>query len=340
MADAMNADEQAALMGQNKESEPAGISFKSFLEQIPPDTTVVLNDLERNTTGNYLKVPDLQLYCEACEGDRMFQATDSLSASSDWQPRFLKFLCRNCGTRIYRFSILLKALRDVPMGQAMKFAQIPAFGPQTPARLLRLVQPDRELLLQGRRSEVRGLGIGAFAYYRRVVENQRNRIIQNIAKAVKVVGSTPEIDQLFEDALGQYQFSKSIEMLKNVIPQALLINGENPLTLLHSALSNGLHDPEMTDQHCLELAQSIRIVLTELAERVAAVVKDDQELVKAINVLKRTPRSSKPALADAASRESEAETLANRDDLGQMCEAEPEESSERTRAPKPPTPVN
>lgn len=51
--------------------------------------------------------------------------------------------------------------------------------------MISLIGPDKELYLQGRRSESRGFGIGAFSYYRRVVENQKSRIIEEIAKAAK-----------------------------------------------------------------------------------------------------------------------------------------------------------
>jgi len=228
----------------------------------------------------------------------MFKARDSLYVNTDWSSKFLEFVCRNCGKRLYRYAFVYRVVK-MPTKESngtasmMKMGQIPAFGPKTPARVLRLIQSDRELFLQGRRAENRGLGIGAFAYYRRVVENQRNRIIQEIAKAAKVVGTTAEIDSLFIEALNQFQFSKSVEMLEGFIPQALLIRGENPLVLLHSALSKGLHSPEMTDEHCLELAQSIRIVLTELAERVSSVTKDDKEIQEALKVLKGIPRGSK-----------------------------------------------
>jgi hypothetical protein len=126
-----------------------------------------------------------------------------------------------------------------------------------------------------------------------VVENQRNRIIQRIAAAAKILGSTPEIDAHFDQAINEIQFTKSIERMKDFIPQALLINGENPLILLHSALSKGLHNPEMTDGHCLELAQSIRTILVELSERATLVTKDDKDLQEAINVLKAVPRALK-----------------------------------------------
>lgn len=103
-------------------------------------------------------------------------------------------------------------------------------APQTPARLVTLIGPDREVFLQGRRAENSGQGIGAFAYYRRVVENQKNRIIAEIARVAKTVGSTPEIDCLFEAAMKETRFTQSLELVKAVIPQVLLIDGQNPLT--------------------------------------------------------------------------------------------------------------
>jgi hypothetical protein len=59
--------------------------------------------------------------------------------------------------------------------------------------------------------------------------------------------------------------------------------GDNPLILLHSALSEGLH--AQTDEQCLELAQAVRVVLAELAERIGQALKDEAELNAAISRL-------------------------------------------------------
>jgi hypothetical protein len=67
------------------------------------------------------------------------------------------------------------------------------------------------------------------------------------------------------------------------MPQALLINGHNPLTILHSALSDGLH--AQTDEHCLELAHDVRVVLAELADRLGQALKDEAELTQAVTRL-------------------------------------------------------
>jgi hypothetical protein len=50
---------------------------------------------------------------------------------------------------------------------------------------------------------------------------------------------------------------------------------------LHDAVSEGLQ--RKTDEECLELATSIRVVLTELAERISNALEDDQELKQALD---------------------------------------------------------
>jgi hypothetical protein len=71
------------------------------------------------------------------------------------------------------------------------------------------------------------------------------------------------------------------ELIKHTIPQILLIDGHNPLTLLHSALSEGLH--AKTDDQYLEIATSIRVLITEMVERIGTVLKDNEELKTAVS---------------------------------------------------------
>jgi hypothetical protein len=172
-------------------------------------------------------------------------------------------------------------------GSAIKFGEDPAYGPPTPARLIKIIGEDRDIFLKGRRCENQGLGIGAFAYYRRVIENQKNRIIDQIIEVSRRVSATENAIALLEAAKEETQFSRAIESVKDVLPQSLLISGHNPLTLLHSALSEGLH--AHSDEQCLGLAQSIRIVLAELSERIGQALKDETELKTAVSRLLNRP---------------------------------------------------
>lgn len=160
---------------------------------------------------------------------------------------------------------------------------MPPFGPPVPSKVVTLIGPDREMFLRGRRVENQGLGIGAFAYYRRVVENQKGRLIKKIGEVAKRSGASEAVLNIFERAAKETQFSKAVESVKSVLPPVLLIDGHNPLTLLHSALSEGLH--EKTEEQCLELATSIRVVLTKLSERISTALKDEAESKQALNTL-------------------------------------------------------
>ena len=193
------------------------------------------------------------------------------------------YYCRNCQRSAKIFSLWVALAKEEATAEIMKFGEYPEFGPPTPSRVITLIGPDRELFLKGRRSENQGLGIGAFGYYRRVVENQKSRIFEQIVKVSEKLGAGPELLTELKAAQNESQFSKAIESIKHGIPQALLINGHNPLSLLHAALSGGLHAE--ADDECLDLATSIRVVLTELADRMGQALKDEAELTQAVSRL-------------------------------------------------------
>ena len=137
--------------------------------------------------------------------------------------------------------------------------------------------------MKGRRCENQGLGIGAFTYYRRVVENQKNRILGEVIKVAEKVGAKQDVVDILKRAVSETQFSKALDMTKDAIPETLLINGHNPLKLLHSALSEGVH--ELSDEQCLAIASSVRVILGELADRMSQALKDEAEIRDALSTL-------------------------------------------------------
>lgn len=204
---------------------------------------------------------------------------------------FVRYRCKNCEKTIKLYSLLVHFSKD--RWTISKLAELPDFGPPTPSKVISLIRDEREYYRKGRRSENQGLGIAAFAYYRRVVDNQRDRIFAEVIRASKKVGASPEMISELERARKETQFSKAIETIKPAVPQALLIDGHNPLTLLHNALSEGMH--AQTDEECLELATSIRVVLTDLVERMASVLSDHAELTKAVSKLIEVKSKKKAA---------------------------------------------
>src|SRR3954447_9431495 len=84
-----------------------------------------------------------------------------------------------------------------------------------------------------------------------------------------------------EAAKGETQFSKAVAEVREALPPGLFIKGHNPLTLLHTALSRGLHGS--SDEECLQAANDIRVVLVELAEKLTRALEDEKEVEDALN---------------------------------------------------------
>jgi hypothetical protein len=265
-----------------------------FLESTPPNRIGHISDLSENKylqQAGYcdiIRTPEIQLHCSSddCNGVRFFRcvAGSGKRLTKSYQFIYVTYRCSNCQQTEKTYSLAVKLDEDgSSTGELYKFGELPVYGPPTPPKLVKLIGPDRDTFLKGRRCENQGLGIGAFIYYRRVVENQKNRILNEIIKVSEKLSAPTERIETLRKAVDETQFSKALEMAKDVIPESLLINGHSPILLLHRALSEGVH--ALSDEQCLDLASSVRIVLSELSERLSQALKDEAELSKALSTL-------------------------------------------------------
>ncbi len=274
---------------KNEEAKETQYTVREFFEIVPPNKTAYVIDMRDNKTSypgsEAINLPEILLYCDhdSCKGERLFKNTNNPTVYEDrFANVYFIYKCKNCGVTTKTYSVMAKFYLNQPSGVMFKYGEYPQFGPPTPAKVVRILDSEKDYYFKGRQSENQGLGIAALAYYRRVVENQKNKIFDEIIRTIKKInpGDSVLIAEL-EAAKKENQFSKSVESIKHAIPQILLIDGHNPLTLLHSALSEGLH--AKTDEECLEIATSIRVVLTEMVERMSNALKDTVELKNALS---------------------------------------------------------
>ena len=271
------------------------VTMKQFLEEVPPGQTVFVSDLnetKNNNRGGFyypINLPVLNLYCGTpvtCEGIRLFRSQSEANVTpNQHEQRFLTYVCKNCSASIKIFAIRVRPDGGGPGGVVWKFGEMPAFGPPLPARLLRLLGDDAGLFLKGRIAENQGLGIAAFAYYRRVVENQKGALLDELIRVSKVIGANSDVVAGLEKAKSGFQFAGAVEEVQAAIPPALLINNENPLTLLHNAFSRGLHAG--SDAECLNDATAARVVLAEMVRRMADAMKDEAEIKSSVSRLSK-----------------------------------------------------
>lgn len=298
---------------EDEEKASSAIIWKKFLEECPPGKpfgvceltyvpqkmmeAALASSLSYQSVSHFpvdkskyrrLSTPPLTLYClgDHCKGERFFEldfvTTETLpDTTHKSQDIFMRYLCNNCKKpKTFAISYGITDY-DEGIGYARKFGEMPPFGPNIPAKAIALIGPDKDIFLNGHRSESRAMGIGAFAYYRRVVENQKNRILDEIIKVAKKIKADSKTIEFLEAGKKETQFSKAMETVKDAIPKELLFDGQhNPLTLLHGAVSKGMHAE--TDEECLAYAQHIREILFFLAERTQEVLKERASLQKAI----------------------------------------------------------
>jgi len=266
------------------------IKFEDLLSKFPPGEVYAITNLGISrslSAAPILNKPRLKLYCpdDFCNGVRFFDAhqTQKVALTEKWARIFLHYSCSNCRSRSKIFAVMARWNAVADEGEALKVGEWPAFGPQLSARLTSIAGQSKALFLMGCRAEMQGLGIGAMVYYRKVVENQKNQIIDEIIRvARRTHSSEPQIERL-KAAKSEKVFKKAVEISSDAIPQVLLINGYNPLALLEQALTKGSSVEK--DHDALKLAAAIRKILNELSELTARALEDQTDLEEAVNTI-------------------------------------------------------
>ncbi|WHO79758.1 hypothetical protein [Rhizobium leguminosarum] len=266
------------------------VSFQEFLEKVHPSVQIAVNDLWRqlkslnNPNRKAIVFPAIRLHCRTCEGERTFRclSEESFGWTSDTVNVHPIYRCGDCQQALKHYALQIE-FGEAGKGKVYKFGEKPQFGIPVPNRVLRLFGKDAKLFLKGRQCENQGFGIAAFAYYRRVVENHKNDLFDEIIKVCETVNESAELVDELKAAKKQISFAASIDEIKTGLPQGLLIDGHNPLNALHGALSVGLHSE--SDEDCLQNAQAIRYVLSDLVERIAMLKQDNKELSAAVQRL-------------------------------------------------------
>jgi hypothetical protein len=113
--------------------------------------------------------------------------------------------------------------------------------------------------------ESQGYGIGAFSYYRRITEEIIDELLDSITDLVEEANKV-EYKIALEKTKQTRVTQDKIDLVKGLIPSILKPNGMNPLGVLHSELSEGLH--AATDQACLENASHIKSILIFLINQI------------------------------------------------------------------------
>jgi hypothetical protein len=241
--------------------------IKRFLEEYPLYRKFGMQTMPN--TADQLPDVRIKMMCPTCQSEQTFTMTNKyfeLCPYSNYPLKGLVFrmayLCSHC----QRFERFFFIATDKEGKWFMKVGQVPPWETKGDPQIEKLLGRHADYYRKGLTCESQGYGIGAFGYYRRIVEEIIDELLDQVSELM-----TGDELKSFKVALEKTKQTivaqEKIELAKDVLPPILRPEGMNPLSVLHSALSEGLH--AASDEDCLEQASIIREVLTFLVNQVA-----------------------------------------------------------------------
>jgi hypothetical protein len=124
-------------------------------------------------------------------------------------------------------------------------------------------------------------GIGAYAYLRKIVENEIIKLIKSVAELN--FEHSQKLKALIEQHEKKHNIATLIDKSYEYLPESLKSLGVNPFKLLYGELSIGIH--KLTDEDCLERATSLNDILKFVIKRIYEEKTEIVNIKKAIRKL-------------------------------------------------------
>jgi hypothetical protein len=252
------------------------------------------------------ELPVLSMYCQNCKGPRNYRgwwsdppdavrisnAANSKAAATAFQYAVAWYQCQNCQLVFEQFVMRFAGgvARGVDPLMVRKVGQDPNYFVRGSRLVEDFIGPDDlDLYRKGRRAEGLGLGIAAFAYYRRIIENNKDKLLDRIIEVARETDE-PNLIEALERAKGEWMFSSALKHMAPMVPKRLKIGDHSMLSVLHDTFSQGLH--ALTDEACLKLARNADTVLGAMLESIGQVLADKSVAQAAIHELLNARQSN------------------------------------------------
>lgn len=163
--------------------------------------------------------------------------------------------------------------------KVQKVGQYPALSVSIPKGLEKNLGEDAiNLYKKALVNRNEGYGLGAVTYIRRVVEDKTNELIEvaaqlaeshNIDKAI--------VTQIRAAATERTTYDQKLKIAATVLPDALLIDGLNPLYQLYGLVSEGVHG--LSEAACIAVADETTSVFDFIFTNLRATTKARHDFV-------------------------------------------------------------
>ena len=150
----------------------------------------------------------------------------------------VRYRCKNCENAT--FSAWIVWWRE---GSAnfLKAGQYPKLEVTIPKEFAKALGAKRDLYVKGTTSRHAGYGIGALTYFRRVIEDTTDEMLDLLGEAMEATGADPTAREKLKKAKEGTRFEDKVKIAGEVMPVHLRPGGGNPFGDLYELLSAGLH---------------------------------------------------------------------------------------------------
>lgn len=236
-------------------------------------------------SADKLPKPSIKMWCEVCHSDQTFNMVNDYwdgyaytNVSTAGSEYWLRYKCMWCNNYKRNFFIKIGDKLDF----ITKIGQYPAWNISGNKDIEALLGDHKEYFRRGQICESQGYGIAAFAYYRRIVEEVIDQLLNEI---VVLMAESEKV--AYEAALEKTKQTRvateKIDLVKDLLPPILRPSNMNPLSVLHGKLSEGLHAE--SDEECLDSAASVREILVFLTAQVTSASKAARSFTEGMKML-------------------------------------------------------
>ncbi|MEX3934803.1 hypothetical protein AB4Y32_23950 [Paraburkholderia phymatum] len=215
----------------------------------------------------FVKISEINDECEVCEERRPFFNLKDEGASYALKKQsgdvYYSFQCFSCRTDKRVFVVRYSVDVDERMLNLEKFGEFPRRKLKRDKNLQRFFKDDLDNFEKATVCLATGYGVAAFAYFRRILENNIVQLLKLVREDAVASGAPQEtLDALDELENPGVPMSKKIEKANAAMPPYLKPEGLNPLGKLYANLSDGVHSAP--EEECFKRANAIQFCLAFL----------------------------------------------------------------------------
>lgn len=233
------------------------------------------------------KLREIQGFCSQCNADKPFHNTlendriGFLLGHEDIIYSVVRFGCVTCQNQEMSFWLRFEQ-KDGSVIGVKKIGQFPQKELPRSKALSKFFKTDKEEYNKAVICIANGYGVAAYAYMRRIVENN---ILSLLEQILEDVAADSDIAKSIGELKVTSPMSDRIKIANNALPEYLKPDGFNPLGQIYGLLSDGVHS--LPDNECLEKAENIQACLEFMISELAAHKQNKEDFKKRLAALKK-----------------------------------------------------